>query len=312
MKKYDVVAMGEALIDFTDIGLSENGMKVFEQNPGGAPANVACACARLGLKTAFLGKVGKDMHGALIIDTLKENGVDVNGLVRDEKAFTTLAFVSLGEKGERSFSFSRYKSADVLFSQDEINTDILKNTKVFQFGSLSLTDEPSKSATLECIKIAKESGAVISYDPNYRALLWESEEKAICEMKRVLHLVDIIKISDEEIKLICGTDNYSEAAKILHNYGIKIVLITLGENGAFVSNATESVLVPTEKTDVVDTTGAGDCFLAAFLSKLISINEDNIDINALSEICRFSNKAAGICVSRRGAIPAMPFYEELI
>lgn len=179
MKKYDVVAMGEALIDFTDIGLSENGMKVFEQNPGGAPANVVCACARLGLKTAFLGKVGKDMHGALIIDTLKENRVDVNGLVRDEKAFTTLAFVSLGEKGERSFSFSRYKSADVLFSQDEINTDILKNTKVFQFGSLSLTDEPSKSATLECIKIAKESGAVISYDPNYRALLWESEEKAI-------------------------------------------------------------------------------------------------------------------------------------
>jgi len=313
MKKYDIIAMGEALIDFTDIGFSENGMRVFEQNPGGAPANVACAASKLGLKTAFLGKVGKDMHGDLIIETLEKNGVDTTGVARDESAFTTLAFVSIGEKGQRSFSFSRYNSADVRYSVEEINEEMLKQTKIFHFGSLSLTDELSKRATFECIRIAKENGAVISYDPNYRALLWESEEKAILEMRSVLHLTDIIKISDEEIKLICGTDDYDKAAQMLHTYGIKSVLITLGENGAFVSNGQKCELVSAEKSDVCDTTGAGDCFMAAFLSKLIKETDINGKVNndMLYEFCKYANKAAGICVSRRGAIPAMPSLEEV-
>ena len=314
MKRFDVISFGEALIDFTDIGKSENGMKIFEQNPGGAPANVACACAKLGIKSAFLGRVGKDMHGDFLVETLKDNGVDTSLIARDKKAFTTLAFVSLDNQGERSFSFSRYKSADVNISEEDIDFDSIKNASVFHFGSLSLTDEPSKSTCIKCVEFARENGVLVSYDPNYRPLLWENEATARAEMTSVLDLVDIIKVSDDEAKLICGTEDLEGAASFFHNKGIKIVLITLGSKGAFISIGNENIVVPTKSTNVVDTTGAGDSFLGGFLYKLLYDNKKSLDItiDKAKEYVEFSNSVAGICVTKRGAIPAMPSLEQVL
>lgn len=312
MKKYDVISFGEALIDFTSIGKSKNGMNIFEQNPGGAPANVAVACAKLGLSTAFIGKVGSDMHGSFIIETLKSTGVDTSLMLRDKKAFTTLAFVDIDEKGDRSFSFSRYKSADVMLSPLEINLEALKNTKVFHFGSLSLTDEPVRSSTYAAIDEAKKNGAVISYDPNYRPLLWESEETAKKEMRAPLPLVDIIKISDEETELICDTADISEAAKILHRIGINIVIITCGSKGAYISCNNSCVELSSEKAKVVDTTGAGDSFLGGFLYRYVK--EGLPKVLTESQLCEFgtfAGKVAAYCIERRGAIPAMPSLTDI-
>ena len=195
MKKFDVVALGEILIDFTYYGKSEGGMKLFEQNPGGAVANVLSAVSNLGGKTAFIGKVGTDMHGEFLCETLNTQGIDSSSVVKSPDAFTTLAFVSLNEAGERSFSFARKLGADTLLTFDEISPDKLENTQVFHIGSLSLTDEPSRTATFKAVEAAKKSGAVISYDPNYRAILWENEEKAKEGMRSVLKYADFIKIS---------------------------------------------------------------------------------------------------------------------
>lgn len=313
MKKFDVISFGEALIDFTHIGNDENGMKKFLQNPGGAPANVACACAKLGIKTAFMGKVGRDMHGDFLVETFKNYGVDTSCISRDEKAFTTLAFVSLDESGERSFSFSRYKSADVNIEVSDIDFNAIKSSTVFHFGSLSLTDEPAKSTTLECVKFARANGVLVSYDPNYRPLLWESEETACREMASVLSMVDIIKISDEEIELICNTSDLEEAATFLHSKGIKIVLITLGGNGAFVSVNGDAATIPTKVSTVVDTTGAGDSFLGGFLYKLLYDNGGKMDLtfDKAKEYVAFANAVAGLCLTKRGAIPAMPSLDEV-
>lgn len=205
---FDVAALGELLIDFTPCGKSPSGMRMFEQNPGGAPANVLCALANLGLKTAFIGKVGQDMHGDFLREILNSKGVYTTGLVQDSSAFTTLAFVELSESGERSFSFARKPGADTCLKTNDLNIDILKNTKVFHFGSLSLTDEPVHSATLSAVEIAKSSGAIISYDPNYRAPLWNTREKAMARMRNVLPLVDVIKISRRRL-------NCSQEQKLL-------------------------------------------------------------------------------------------------
>ena len=314
MKKFDVIAFGEALIDFTDIGIDENGIRAFQQNPGGAPANVACACSKLGIKTAFMGKVGRDMHGDFLVETFEEYNVDTSCIARDEKAFTTLAFVSLSDTGERSFSFSRYKSADVNIEPGDIDFDAIKNSTVFHFGSLSLTDEPSKSTCLECVEFARANGVLVSYDPNYRPLLWESKEIACREMASVLPMVDIIKISDEEIELICNTKDPDEAAKFLHEKGIKIVLITLGGKGAYISVGKSSAIIPTKATTVVDTTGAGDSFLGGFLYKLLFDNAGKLDLSfdKAKEYVAFANSVAGLCVTKRGAIPAMPSLDEVL
>ena len=198
---FDVTALGEVLIDFTPYGVSEAGMALFEQNPGGAPANVLAAVSNLGQKPAFIGKVGDDMHGALLKDTLDRIGVDTSGMVVDPNYFTTLAFVSL-KNGERSFSFARKPGADTQLTSEEINLDVVRNTKIFHCGSLSLTDEPARSATFFAVKEAKAAGAVISYDPNYRPLLWKSEEEAVEHMRSMIPYADIMKISDEETALL--------------------------------------------------------------------------------------------------------------
>ena len=313
MKKYDFVSIGEALIDFTDLGTSENGMKIFERNPGGAPANVACAAARLGLSSVFIGKVGDDMHGECIIDAMANCGVITEHMVRDRDHFTTLAFVTLDENGDRSFSFARKQSADVMITDADISREVLASTSVLHFGSLSFTAEPSKSAVYSAIKFAKENGAVISYDPNYRPLLWESEEVAIEEMRAPLSLVDVIKLSDNECELVCGTADFDEAARVLLDKGIKIVLLTCGGDGARIYFGDECVIVPSEKVKVCDTTGAGDSFLGGFMYKLIRDGKANTSLTkeTAKAYGSFANRVAGKCVQKRGAIPALPTLSEV-
>ena len=200
---FDVTALGEVLIDFTPCGTSEGGRNLFEQNPGGAPANVLAALSRLGRKTAFIGKVGEDMHGLLLKETLEDCGVDVSGMLVDPAYFTTLAFVALKD-GERSFSFARKPGADTRLTKEEVRTELLKKTKIFHCGSLSLTDEPARSATLYAVETARKAGALISYDPNYRAPLWRSQEEAVAQMRSLIPFVDIMKISDEETARAAG------------------------------------------------------------------------------------------------------------
>lgn len=310
---FDVTALGELLIDFTPYGDSEAGMALFEQNPGGAPANVLAAVSNLGLKPAFIGKVGDDMHGALLKDTLDRIGVDTAGLVVDPNFFTTLAFVSL-KNGERSFSFARKPGADTQLTSEEVNLDVVKNTKIFHCGSLSLTDEPARSATFYAVQEAKKAGAVISYDPNYRPLLWKSEEDAIKNMRSMVPYADIMKISDEETALLSGKADPKEAAEVLLEQGVSCVVVTLGKDGALLKTKNVEVQVKGKDRKAVDTTGAGDSFWGGLLSRLALNNVKPADLTEeqAKEYLTFANAVAGLCVEKRGAIPAMPTLEQVM
>lgn len=312
-KKFDVTALGEVLIDFTESGRSSSGMRLFEQNAGGAVANTVCQIAKLGKKASFIGKTGHDMHGIFLAKTLESVGVDTSGLIMADDVFTTLAFVSLSDNGERSFSFARKPGADTMLKIAEVNIDILHNTKILHVGSLSMTDEPARSATLYAINEAKKSGATISYDPNYRASLWTSREHAIEQMRSILPLVDIIKISDEETELITDIHNPEGAATKLIGMGISCVIVTLGKEGALVCTKEGMNRVPTFEGKVVDTTGAGDSFWGAFLYCLVdsTLRPNEISLSIAADFARFANASATICISRRGAIPALPTLEEV-
>ncbi|MEN6470744.1 MAG: carbohydrate kinase [Clostridiaceae bacterium] len=305
---YDIVALGELLIDFTEIGVSENGRRLFEQNPGGAPANLVAAAARLGLKTAFIGKVGSDMHGVFLKRTLEGIGVCTDGLRVSDRVFTTLAFVALGEDGERSFSFARKPGADTQLAQEEVNIDILRHAKVFHFGSLSLTDEPAASATRHALSEAKARGAIISYDPNYREPLWDSVENAKAQMRSVLPLVDMLKLSEEETALLAGIPNPKEAALLLHAQGVSCVAVTLGKDGALLCVHGKTRVVPGFSVPVADTTGAGDAFLGAFLFHMLNLGRrpEELSMEEAAECARWGNAGAACCIQKRGAIPGMP------
>lgn len=310
---FDIVALGEVLIDFTQSGVSESGMRLFEQNPGGAPANMLTASTRLGMKTAFIGKVGTDMHGTFLKEVLEEQHICTKGMVFDENFFTTLAFVELSETGERKFSFARKPGADTKLRLEEIDKKLLEQTKVFHFGSLSLTDEPCRTATMEAVKYAKEQGAIISYDPNYRELLWESKEQAIEQMRRPIPYVNVLKISDEETELMTGESDPIKASERLVEQGISIVVVTLGEKGALVRTKEGYSIVSGFASKVVDTTGAGDSFWGGFISRIVASGKEinSLTLVELETMIRFANAVAGICVTRRGAIPAMPSLEEV-
>ena len=306
----DIVAIGELLIDFTYHGRSENGTRLFEQNPGGAPANMLCAASNLGLSTAFIGKVGKDMHGDYLRRVLEEKGVATGGLISAEDVFTTLAFVELSETGERKFSFARKPGADTCLSECEVKYELAEVCRIFHFGSLSLTNEPSRSATIEAVKAAKKAGAIISYDPNYRAPLWKSESEAAEVMQSVLHFADIVKISDEEVELITGESSFEAAAGSLFQKGISCAVVTLGSNGAYTASKDASVLVPIldPYVPVVDTTGAGDAFWGGFLYKLIvsGLRPNELGKAQLRDFTEFANAVASLCIQKRGGIPSMP------
>jgi fructokinase len=289
-------------------------MKLFEQNPGGAVANVLAAAARLGEKTAFIGKVGNDMHGAFLKTTLEIAGIDTTGLVMSDEFFTTLAFVALSASGERTFSFARKPGADTQLAISEINESILQSTEVFHVGSLSLTDEPARSATHHAIKVAKEHGAVISYDPNYRASLWKDEETAKQRMRELLPYVDVMKLSDEETVLLTEEPAPGHAAKKLNEMGISCVAVTLGKKGALVSVDGKSETVPGYTQPAIDTTGAGDAFWGGFLHRMLTLKKrpDQLTLREAADCAGWGNAVATCCVQKRGAIPAMPRIEEVV
>ena len=307
----DIVAIGEVLIDLTQKGTDELGVGQYAANPGGAPANLAVAAARLGAETAFIGKVGADAFGSYLRRVLEENGVDTTGMLTDAHEHTTLAVVSVDGAGERSFSFYRDPSADVNLQAEEIPAALLRDTRVLHFGSVSLTAEPARSATLYAAKTARENGCLVSYDPNYRESLWHSREEAVAQMKAALPLCDILKISDEELPLLTGTNDPAEGSRQLSNLGIRLIFVTLGADGAFYRLGEHTGSVPGIRVKVGDTNGAGDTFFGAALSKLVREDLDTLTPERLAEIAAFANKAASITTSRHGAIPAMPRLEEI-
>lgn len=309
----DVTALGEILIDFTPCGMSEAGQRVFEQNPGGAPANVLACLNKCGKKTAFIGKVGDDMHGQFLVDVLKNSDICTDGVVVDDSVFTTLAFVALSETGERSFSFARKPGADTCLRQDELKEEVIRDSKVFHIGSLSLTAEPVKGTTFKALEIAKEAGCIISYDPNYRAPLWDSKEAAIEGMRSVVSYVDVMKLSDEETALLTDIVEPEAAAKTLVAQGVSVVAVTLGADGALVCTKEGSIVVPGFKANMVDTTGAGDSFWGGFLKCLLESGKrpEEITLDEAATFAKYGNAVASLCVEKRGAIPAMPTLEEV-
>jgi fructokinase len=311
--QFDISAFGEILIDFTFSGRNEDGVALFAQNPGGAPGNVVVAAQKLGSKTAYLGKAGDDMHGRFLKDVLNEQNVNTDGMILSDKFFTTLAFVNLNEQGERTFSFARKPGADTQMSEDDFNIDIVKNSKIFHVGSLSLTDEPARSTTLYAIKEAKKAGVIISYDPNYRDSLWPNEFVAMDAMRSLVPYVDLMKISDEETVLLTGNEEPKAAAALLHQKGVKVVVVTLGADGALVSNKEGSVIVPGFKSHCIDTTGAGDSFWAGFLHTVANLNKkpEELTLEELANAARVGNAVASLCVEGKGAIPAMPSLEQV-
>lgn len=305
---YDVTALGEVLIDFTDAGTSEGGQRLFEQNPGGAPANVLVALEHLGHPTAFIGKVGTDMHGDFLRGVLEGEGIDCKGLISDPGFFTTLAFVALAPTGERAFSFARKPGADTQLSPDDLDRDVISGSKILHVGSLSLIDEPARSATLAAIACAREAGCVLSYDPNYRANLWTSPETASRQMRSVVAGMDLMKISDEECELMTGRTDPAQAARALLEQGVKVVVVTLGGDGALVCCAEGTRAVPGFPAQVVDTTGAGDSFWGGFLAAFLESGRavDDVTLDDAASFARMGNAVASLCVRGRGGIPSMP------
>ncbi len=310
----DIIALGELLIDLTQGGKDENGNAKFTAYPGGAPANVAVAAARLGAEAAFVGKVGDDAFGRSLTETLRAEDVDTSALFVSDEVPTTLAIVSVDETGERDFSFYRDPGADTQITVEEALRAVSLNEsgRIFHVGSLSMTTSPAREACEEAVKAAKEKGMLISYDPNYRAALWDSEERAVEMMKKLLPYADILKVSDEEMVMLTGTIDFGEGSRALASLGIPLVMVTLGADGVYVRRGEDSAAVPGFSVSVADTNGAGDTFLGAMLTQLAA--EESIDAigwDALLEMVRFANKAASLTCSRHGAIPAMPTRAEV-
>lgn len=310
---YDITTFGECLIDFTRQGVNEDGQALFARNPGGAPANVAVAAKRLGARTAFLGKVGTDMHGAFLKQVLDREGVETKGMVEDGNYFTTLAFVNVSDTGERSFSFARKPGADTQILKEELDLSVLEHTKIFHTGSLSCTAEPARETTFYAVKRAKKNGSIISYDPNYRASLWKNEADAEKNMRSLIPFVDIMKLSDEETVLLTGRRDPEDAAKELFDKGVKVIAVTLGSRGVYIYGKDGGCVVPGFSCTAVDTNGAGDSFWGGFLYRisLTAGKPEELTLEELKEFARFGNAVASLCVERKGAIPAMPDLAEV-
>ncbi|MBR5345595.1 MAG: carbohydrate kinase [Clostridia bacterium] len=306
-----ITSIGEILVDMTQTHVDANGIPHFAANPGGAPANVAVAAAKLGIEAAFIGCVGDDAYGRLLRDTLVRYGVSTEGLQVTKKANTTLAIVTVDEKGERSFSFYRKPGADTAIKADKA-IQAAAGTGILHFGSVSLTDPVCRDAVVTIVQAAKNAGALITYDPNYRAVLWEHEDAAVLQMRAVLPLCDIVKISDEETMLLCGVHEPEAALEKLMEIGVRLAVVTLGAKGAMWRFGDLTGRVPGCPVKVADTNGAGDTFFGAFLSRIAARGGlDGLTGEQLNAFVRFANKAASITTSRPGAIPAMPTLQEV-
>lgn len=314
-KQFDVVALGELLIDFTDNGLSTQGNPVFEANPGGAPCNVLAMLRKLGKCCAFVGKVGDDIFGRQLRGVVEEAGIDVTGLVMDEQVHTTLAIVKNYENGDRDFSFYRNPGADMMLTQDELPLDMLANCRIFHFGTLSMTHAGVRNATLTAIRTAKEHGALISFDPNLRPPLWNSLEEAAEQIRIGLGLCDILKIADNEIEFITGEQEFDKAAAMLQAQypNIKLLNVTAGAEGSYSYCCGHRVFAPSFRLGgTIETTGAGDTFCASVLHFLLENGVTELTERDLTEMLRFANAAAYLVTTKKGAIRSMPDREQVL
>ena len=311
--KYDVTALGELLIDFTENGNSEQGNPLMEANPGGAPCNMLAMIQKLGGTTAFIGKVGKDMFGRQLKTAVEAVGIDTRNLMEDEEVHTTLAFVHTFPDGDRDFSFYRNPGADMMLTKEEIQEDLIRNSKVFHFGTLSSTHEGVREATRYAIDVAKEAGCLISFDPNLRPPLWNTLEDARKEIEYGLSKADILKISDNEVEFLCGTSDYDEGAKMLiEKYNIPFVCVTLGKDGSRAYYKGMRVEVPGfVQKNTIETTGAGDTFCGCMLHYIIQHGLEDLTEENLRELLTFANAAASVITTRKGALAVMPSKEEV-
>ena len=311
----DVVALGELLIDFTCISTDGDGYPTMAAHPGGAPANFLAALAKFGAKAALLGKVGTDAFGKLLTATLQKAGIVTDGMIETEDVFTTLAFVTLDETGNREFSFARKPGADTCIAFEDLDLRLIDEAKVFHFGTLSLTDEPARSATYRAVEYAKSRGKLITCDPNLRKPLWK--DLAVCreQMLWSLKQADVVKISDEEVEFLFGLSVKEGAEHILAEYGVKLVFVTCGADGCYFKNAlAEGKVASLSDIKVVDTTGAGDIFGGSAVWKLLEIGKapESLTEEELREIVTFACTAAGLSTTKSGGISSVPEYEEVL
>lgn len=314
MKKYDVVALGELLVDFTENGISSQGNPLLEANPGGAPCNVLSMLQNLGRQTAFIGKVGNDAFGRMLTEAVKKQGIHTDNLVVDNTVHTTLAFVHTEEDGDRSFSFYRDPGADMMLRWNEVDQTLLADTGIFHFGTLSMTDHEIEDVTKKAVQTAKEYGAIISFDPNLRPPLWKSLEDAKRQMWYGISQCDILKISDDEIAFLTGTSDIDcGIKKILEQGHPMLVCATMGKNGSKAYYKDSCVFgEPFLRKDTIETTGAGDTFMACVLDQVIEKGLDFLTKADLLEMLAFANAASSIITTRKGALKVMPKKQEVI
>lgn len=312
---YDVVALGELLIDFAPQSVNESGYPVLSANPGGAPGNFLAALTKYGCKTAMIGKVGDDTFGRLLVKTMADGGIETKGILVDPAVFTTLAFVSLDASGNRDFSFARKPGADTCLTPEEIDERLIADAKVFHFGTLSLTDEPAASATRRAIELAKKHDLLISLDPNLRKPLWKSEADAKAAIEWSLRQADIVKISDEEIEFLWGLSPEEGGKKLLNEYGVSLAYITLGPKGCYAVTASHHITVNSPSgVQVIDTTGAGDIFGGSAMSQFLQYKKSPSELTEeeLTQIVRFACTAASLSTQKHGGITSVPDKQEVI
>lgn len=313
-KIFDVTALGELLIDFTENGESSQGNPLMEANPGGAPCNVLAMLQKLGKRTAFIGKVGADMFGNQLKKAVEEVGIDTRNLIMDQKYHTTLAFVHTYPDGDRDFSFYRDPGADMMLTKEEVQKGLIQSSRIFHFGTLSSTHEGVREATRHAIELAKEAGCIITFDPNLRPPLWGSLEDARKEIEYGMTKCDVLKISDNEVEFLFDTTDYDKgAALIREKYNIPLVLITMGKDGSRAYYKDMRVEVaPFLQENTIETTGAGDTFCASSLNYVLEHGLENLTEENLKELLTFANAAASLITTRKGALRGMPSEEEVL
>ena len=314
MKNYDVTALGELLVDFTMNGLSAQQNRLFEANPGGAPCNVLAMLRKLDRKTAFIGKVGNDSFGKMLKDTVSAQGINTDNLLMDDKVPTTLAFVNTAPDGDRNFSFYRNPGADMMLKPDEIDAELINSSKIFHFGSLSMTEPNIEATTKAAVEQAKKASAIISFDPNLRPPLWDSLETANEKIRYGLSQCDILKISDDEIEFLTGTDDIDEGIqRIREEFDIKLVCATMGKRGskAYYKNL-KVECAPFLRDDTIETTGAGDTFMACLLHAVLENGIDSLDEQKIYNMLEFANAASSIITTKKGALKVMPEKSEIL
>lgn len=308
-----LLSLGELLIDFTPSGTTEDGRLLFARSPGGAPANVAVQALRSGVSSGFLGRVGKDMFGDFLCKTLADCGVDTTGLTQDSDTATTLAFVQLSEDGDRDFSFYRNPGADTQLRPEHLAQVDLTDCKLLCFGSLLLTNEPSRTTVQTLVQRAKQAGIITAYDPNWRPPLWKDKAEGILQMRSLIPYADVMKVSDEELALLTDRANIEEGAQALLQAGVSLVVVTMGAKGCRVFTKELSIRRYTYDTRVIDTTASGDSFFGSFLAMLVRSGKSPAELTEaeLTDAIDFANASGAVCASRAGAISALPTEEEI-